>query len=480
MSQQFSIAIDRVVDLLGLERDPRRQKATSYNVRCPFCGDTKYRMNINTEKNTYNCVHCAGEKTGGGALDLYGRVALGTPLIPGKARDGGNGNVLYKQLAEALKIAQPVDFRERIAAQPEVHAIYPASDDALDKCYSALLNLKLFKLTDEHKAKLMKRGLNEESIVRNEYRSVPEDCSWVNGNRKLVKEFRQTGILESLPNHKKIKNREQVIAGYLVGRKLTRLGISMKQVPGFYCVNGHWIFQWEAGMLIPTRNRKGQIVGIQARKDTGNLRYKTLSSKGLPEGVTDGISRVHFPLANSKLEPKTSVYLIEGPLKADVTAHLMGGNSFFAAIQGVNNQNGLADFFEEMKTAGVATLYNAFDMDKLTNSHVAAAGRSLRKKAEKSGIKVKMKLWDEDYARIKWLELMPLCRYHHIKVNMQPDNYFTAVGALAEELHKKGIVHSVTFSADGKPTKHYWSDETKGIDDFLLREKNSQIEKTTC
>ena len=108
MSYGFSISIDQVVDLLGLERDPRHGHGrASYNVKCPFCDDKKYHMNINPGKNAYNCVHCQGDKTGGGALDLYGRAALGVELRPGKTKAGGNGDFIFAKLCEALSISKP-------------------------------------------------------------------------------------------------------------------------------------------------------------------------------------------------------------------------------------------------------------------------------------------------------------------------------------------------------------------------------------
>lgn len=77
----FSVNIEEVVDFLGLERKPNsRRGADSFDVKCPFCNDGGYHMNIHTTKNTYHCVKCMDstqKKTG--VLDLYGRVALSTP-----------------------------------------------------------------------------------------------------------------------------------------------------------------------------------------------------------------------------------------------------------------------------------------------------------------------------------------------------------------------------------------------------------------
>ena len=38
--------IDEVVELLGLEIDPKSNRnSDTYNVRCPLCGDKKFHMN---------------------------------------------------------------------------------------------------------------------------------------------------------------------------------------------------------------------------------------------------------------------------------------------------------------------------------------------------------------------------------------------------------------------------------------------------
>ena len=98
------------------------------------------------------------------------------------------------------------------------------------------------------------------------------------------------------------------IAGIAVAEQLQKADIDMEGVPGFFrfqvTENGNkkdiWSFRLETGMLIPTRNRNGEIVCLQARKDRGRLRYMTLSSKGLPGGVSSGISRTHFRRSERK------------------------------------------------------------------------------------------------------------------------------------------------------------------------------------
>jgi hypothetical protein len=69
----------------------------------------------------------------------------------------------------------------------------------------------------------------------------------------------------------------------------------------------------------------------------------------------------------------TSVYLTEGPLKANVAHHIalsMGKSIGLVALAGVNNTNALIGTFEALKRLGVHTIVEAFDMDKATNEHV--------------------------------------------------------------------------------------------------------------
>lgn len=259
---------------------------------------------------------------------------------------------------------------------------------------------------------------------------------------------------------------DMALAGLAAASGIERQGLTLAGVPGFFKLGGYWCFKMESGMLIPTRNAKGQIVAMQARKDNGDLRYKTISSKGLPYGVTEGISRAHFPLENASISPDIEVMLTEGPLKADIAAHLLNGESALIALQGVNNTNEIPSIIDILKDAGVTTIYNAFDMDKTTNIYVAKAGRTLRKKFAKEGINMPVRCWDERYAEVKEKELLNLCLRHGIPVR-EHDNIFTRITLMAQSLTSNGIQHSVV-TIDGAEKKDCWSEKTKGLDDYLL------------
>ena len=475
MAEAFSISIDEIVDFLSLEKSPRFSvSSVSYNVRCPWCGGDgkKYKMNIDRQKNAYRCVACG---QGGGALDLYGRLRFGTPLVRGKSSNGGNGNTLYHALMEDLHretTCSVGNHGKQKTQQQNYSVVQRISDTELDRAFSAILKFPYFALSQDHIQNLVKRGLTDEGIQRNGYQTVPEKCEWVSEWPDAVARFRQLGLEEMCRRHERLRRMDDslLIAGMIVAEELRSQGIEMKGVPGFFRIHGIWMFRLEPGMLIPTRNPYGQIVGLQARKDHGNLRYMTASSKDLPEGVTEGISRTHFPLRNQKLDPSTKVYVTEGPLKADVALSLMNGNGYFVAVQGVNNQSELRSIFQGIRARGVKVIWNALDMDKVTNPNVAAAGLKIRKLAKECDLTMRLQCWDEVYGEEKFMELYLLCIQNRIPVRPMR-NVFLEIDRMARALKARGIEHSIIHLPDGTMQKKYWDEKTKGIDDFLLSQR---------
>ena len=74
-SDTFPFGIADVVELLGLT--VRRRLPSSLYLNCPFCGDQRGRLNVNTDKNVWRCNRCGAA---GGMLALYATITA--PAMP--------------------------------------------------------------------------------------------------------------------------------------------------------------------------------------------------------------------------------------------------------------------------------------------------------------------------------------------------------------------------------------------------------------
>ena len=479
----FPISIEEVVDFLGLERDPKgRSGAGSFNVKCPLCGDPSYHMNINTRKNTYFCVRCMdGTWKNTGVLDLYCRVSHGTPL------DRSDGREAFRTLMEALgKSSEPckgVGYSAQRKERTEYAEILPAADEKLNRIYSALLSLPYLRLSEKHWEQLLDRGLTEEDIIRNGYATMPESEHALAGmekNGELIDELRRFYADNGIADEKNRKWKLQMYSDtdVILGMKIAadimaETGTEPDHVPGFFKVHGRWAFRSvDSGILIPTRNRYGQIVGMQTRRDIriGSLRYMTVSSKGLEEGVTTGIARTHFPL-DQQILSSTRVILTEGPLKSDVALSLMRRLGYtdvsYIALQGVKSTRELPDIAETLAESGLTEIWDGFDADKLVNLQVframKAAGKILR---EHGNISLRPLFWDHDYAVRKETLMEELCMEHDLRWERH-ENVFSNIVSMAIALSSAKVGYDL-ISKDGILVEERWNPGTKGIDDYLL------------
>lgn len=454
--------INDVVNFIGLESDPKAYKgASNYYVKCPFCHDKSYHLNIDVQKECFRCILCG---TGGGKLDLYALVKHGRKSTPDTSKD------LFKQMLKDMDLFDTTT-RHHTYKTYDVEAPKPiqrADDSAAHKAYSTLLSFSEFKLTEAHRENLRKRGLPDELIVKNGYRSMSLDANAETLVTAKAKEIYNSN-LKSLKNKMPIIQRcksDRIIAGLEVANRLLKLGINMNGVPGFYKLGTRWCFRLEDGMYIPTRNIDGEIVALQVRKDVGDIRYKTISSKDLPCGVTTGISRTHFCLQNAKIGPDTLVLITEGPLKADVALSLMEEkNVAFLAIHGVNNTAELQGLFADLHKRGVRYVYNYLDMDKCTKPQIAAACKKIRAIAEKAGLKMVMRFWAPEKAQEKMCEWLPLFISANIPGPSDP-NIFVSLTRCSILLQDANIA----FNSD-------WDNASKGIDDYLLTLHSSAAQR---
>lgn len=447
--------------LYGLEIKPGQDYSSDsqIDIHCPFCGHAGYHLNINLVKGQFICPHC---KTRGGVMRLYAYYTRGAACDFDSIKQE-----IRKELND--RIDSPSYGKRYIASKPKWTEVKPADDAALDKTYRSLIRLKVFSLSDKHRADLLRRGLSEMAIKRNGYCTIPYEYDI---HPAVWQKYADAALKEAT---KKTQYRrmhlKEIVFGRAIAEALLDCGCQLKGVPGFFKIADRWCFRMVAGMLIPVRNHDGLIVGAQIRKDVGATKYLTLSSKGLDGAVNVEISRVHFPIANQN---KCGFAIItEGPLKADVAAELNGGGCYIS-IPGVKATTPLEREYPWLKEQGIKAIKNALDMDKLTNKNVREGSVQLTALLRKHGFKVSQLCWDEKYAEQKLEELLSLYELNEIEIPAQVTEaqrvgqIFNAVVLAAKCLEDEGIPHSIEILPDGTKRKHYWKDSTKGIDDYLL------------
>ncbi len=313
---------------------------------CPFCGSQK--LNVNYDKNVWRCNKC---DEAGGSKTLVEKVMRVSRYDAFCFLDE---NRLYLETREDTPV--PNSYVDKIA-----------SENVLNKTYSTMLSI--LDLKNEDKKDLMRRGLTESAIKRLKIKSISdEDALWV-------------------------------------PKKLLKLGCTLEGVPGFYKDNGVWkINSFPGGYLVPYVNFNKKITGFQVRnmkpsKKAG--KYITLSSTG-KEGGTKSQLPVHLIGFNGQ----NTVLITEGALKADIAAFLFYKKYHkkvaIMAIPGVNNTKYIPEILEFLKSKGVTTIYDTFDMDKVGNKdaekniHVEKAMRKLRSIVLAHDLEFKTLTWNRE------------------------------------------------------------------------------------
>lgn len=329
-----------LIPLLGLPNPPYGQ--TSYYVQCPCCDENprKRHLNINLAKDVFRCPRCG---VSGGIFDLYS-------LYTGVPRDK-----VYSALMERLK-PTVITNREKVKVVPQaVIKEYPITDiETRHATYSALLS-KL-TLANDHFNNLCNRGLTDDEIERNSYKTTP-----VAGLQTIAKQLRAEGY-------------------YLSG------------VPGFYRTDDDiWTFvKDKRGILIPVRDVNGRIQGLQIRRDNCEKRkFRWVSSVDMKDGCkAEGWTHLSG-------KPMDNIIITEGPMKADVI-HALTGRSVLA-VPGVQSLTQLSNSLEQLQKMGLEKVYTAFDMDMLCNHHVQDGFNNLGRLLSGMGIRYKAYVWPSEY-----------------------------------------------------------------------------------
>ena len=342
----FPFDIYDVADQLGLELKKQHPKSSDYN--CPFC-DGRAKLNLNVEHNVFRCNRC-GEY--GGMIDLFCKLT-GT----------SDRKTAYRLLAEhnGYSVTQREVRKKTVSSIKEAEK---ADIKTLHKCYSAMLSI--LTLNPSHKRNLLERGLSEEQIRINMYRSVP-------------------------------RGEYDHIVYRLLEQNLNLIG-----VPGFYVsdegeikINLH---QCTIGFFVPVFDECGYIQGMQIRLDSpfeSKRKYIWLSSSEKNGGCSSG-SPVQI---SGNIFDSEVIYVTEGPLKGQIAHHLCGKT--FLAVAGVNQQKELDSLFLRIRNEGkCSTIVDAFDMDDDKNEHVLRGHRNLAWLAVKYGFSPKRVTWDRRYKGI--------------------------------------------------------------------------------
>lgn len=317
---------------------------SSYYVKCPCCDDDprKEHLNINLVKDVFRCPRCG---ISGGIFDLY---SLFTKIPRSEA---------YKSISERLGLtaATPPHIGKVPFEIDNTAEEYPINDiSTRHATYSAFLG-KL-SLAKDHLENLLGRGLSAADIERNGYKTTP------------------------------------VMASQFYAKQLQAEGYYLSGVPGFYRnEKGVWSFvPTKRGILIPVRNRAGEIQGLQLRCDNVTHRkFRWVSSAGMKDGCR-AEGWVH--IAGNDY---TKIILTEGPMKADVI-HALTGKTVLA-VPGVNALTKLKETLTDLRDVGLKEIKTAFDMDFSLNAHVQNGYRALLQLLDEMGFRYGILLWDPQY-----------------------------------------------------------------------------------
>ncbi len=224
----------------------------------------------------------------------------------------------------------------------------PADPSKLDRVYRLLFHS--LPLSKEHKEQLLKRGLPEEK--HSPYATLPG-----HGRNEAVK-----AVLE----------REDPSG-----------------VPGFSWGEHGWYLSGAPGLLIPVKNFKGEIWGIQIRLDNPEKgKYRWLSSR---RGQGPKAKARYHVARNNNLG---RIWITEGPLKADVASYYL--NETVVAVPGVNSWDA-GEMVKDLIENGVKEAVIAYDADAKENGNVARAALKLGRELYRAGIKVLYAVWDPQY-----------------------------------------------------------------------------------
>lgn len=324
----------------GLVLNDRTLEWEEVEASCPFCGDHgpgKYHLSLNTRKNVYRCNLC---NASGNSVSLYAQM------------ESISNRQAYRALSEEGRLYR---FPEQPLSKKTPEREPSSLAARHDTYYDMLSHLEL---SPKHRADLLARGLSEERIAQNMYRTLPAG----NGPRRFL-----AGMLSDFHD--------------------------LDGIPGFYVDDkDYWNIAGHGGLLVPYCDKDGYIQGMQIRLDDEqkpNRKYRWLSSRTRKFG-TRSRSWIHV---TGNTQAKTA-YLTEGALKGDV-ASFLDHDALFVCFAGVNAIDGLE---EVLRSLPISEVVMALDMDKLVNRRVRDALEKITELVQAiPGVHIRLMSWNATF-----------------------------------------------------------------------------------
>ena len=229
LNNSLPFTCEEVLDLLAVDWRTYSKGREVFNLSCPFCDNGKRanRLNVNLRKQVFRCPKC---NNSGGAVHLYHFFRNGVSAIPNKDDYFKELKTIQKALhGNSEEAKRAAEYRAKAAknAPVSLHSVEVLSDDELDEAYRAILEQPEFKLSEEHRKKLLERGLDEETIRVNQYRTIPP----YREARKLVSQeqtdyFKKKGLGKVKEETAGLKYQSNVmlIIGFSIAARLKKRG----------------------------------------------------------------------------------------------------------------------------------------------------------------------------------------------------------------------------------------------------------------
>jgi hypothetical protein len=253
------------------------------------------------------------------------------------------------------------------------------------------------ELSDQHRSNLRGRGLTDQQIQTNEYRSLPTRGQ--RGKHFLRPFFKaleehftpqdwKERLIAQYPNLK-----EWLERGHKDDSKQQKKPDLLSVVPGFVLNetgDGHELVPG-GGLLIPVRDDRQRIVALKIRSDRTDFGQKYFYLSSYKYGGPGPGCPVHHPLAPVHFSACPEVgRLTEGELKADVCMLLSG--IYTVSCPGVANWKLALEAVRRF----AGTIRLAFDADCRRNPTVAKSLRDCAKAIVDADRKLELETWNEE------------------------------------------------------------------------------------